>query len=271
MRINLIFLTIIASLILIATLVSANGLQDFTNIVFNNNLGTVEANHVTVNLKEGWNLLPLKFVAEAAGRYWANYEEGVTCNQEVFQHVWFYSPLTKNYYHFPTDEDDPLETIDDWRYPKTRGNDFLLNEFQNKYYHIYAGSAWIYSENNCILEGDDGVGLVALHSSNETQDISYDYEDLVLKKGWNLIPIDFLMVSTGKSFGDIFEPCDVIKFNIWDNMNQEWQISKEEETEMLPAFKNESPTIGDIFKTLAIKTNSDCRIGENILSLGVGV
>lgn len=70
---------------------------------------------------------------ESSGVYWSNFKEGQTCEQDIFQNVWCYSPVIGNYYHIPL--------IDDWGAPKTRNNDVLLNEFKAKYYHVYAGSA----------------------------------------------------------------------------------------------------------------------------------
>ncbi len=240
--------------------------DDFQQVVFNDNLGTVNGDHVTVNLKQGWNLLPLAFIADAGARYWGNYKEGSTCSQDVFQNVWFYSPEFRDYYHIPVDKGEQLSNIDDWVYPKTRGNNFLLNEFKNKYYHIYAGSAWIYSEGNCILEGDNGITLIYDQFNNDEQETSYKHDELVLRKGWNFIPVDMLMVASEVPFSQIFEGCNVIKYNVWDNEKQDWTVL-EEDMQNLDGFNNETPDKENIFSTFVIKTDSDCNLAKNIYTL----
>lgn len=241
--------------------------QDFQQITLNDNFGSVNGDQVNLNLKQGWNLLPLKFIAEAGGRYWSNYENGATtCEQEIFQNVWYYSPEFGDYYHVPVDKDEQLANIDDWRSPKTRGNDFLLGEFQNKFYNVYAGSAWIYSEKPCSLRGDDGIGLLSKEQVSEEQGKSYKYDELTLKAGWNFIPVDMLMSATEVSFGEIFARCNIIKYNVWDNANQDWIIPKENMQD-LNQFNNEIPNKKNVFDTMVLKIGSDCKLGENIYNL----
>ncbi|MEK6894921.1 MAG: hypothetical protein AABX48_00180 [Nanoarchaeota archaeon] len=240
--------------------------NNFQQVNFNDNFGGVSGDHVTIHLKQGWNLLPLAFIADAGGRYWGNYKEGSTCSQDVFQNVWFYSPEFGDYYHIPVDKGEQLANIDDWRYPKTRGNDFLLNEFKNKYYHIYAGSAWVYSEKGCTLEGDEGIKLTSSQVGDEEQERSYKYDELVLRKGWNFIPVDMLMVASEASFSQIFEGCNVIKYNAWNNEKQDWVVLKED-MQSLDRFNSETPDKENIFSTLVIKTDSDCNLAKNIYGL----
>jgi hypothetical protein len=241
--------------------------QDFQQITLNDNFGSVDGDDVTLNLKQGWNLLPLKFIAESGGRYWDNYENGkTTCEQEIFQNVWYYSPEFGDYYHVPVDKGEQLANIDDWRYPKTRGNDFLLGEFQNKFYHVYAGSAWIHSEKACSLSADSGVGLLSKEQVSEEQGKSYKFDELTLRSGWNFIPVDMLMSATEKPFGEIFAGCDILKYNVWDNQNQDWIIAKENMQD-LEQFNNEVLNRENVFDTMVIKVGSDCKLGENIYNL----
>ena len=232
--------------------------DDFIRITFDNNLGSVTNNmHVTINVQKGWNVLPLGFIADAKSRYWGNYKEGQTCDMAVFDNVWMYSPVAKNYYHIPV--------MDDWVYPKSRENNFLLNEFRNKYYHVYSGGAWLYSSENCILEGDNGIELTTggLYD-NSMEDKRYKYDELVLKAGWNFVPIQMAMVAYEKPLKDIFEGCGVERYNIWDNRDQKWLLNSQEMGQLLGFDQKVEPAV--IFKTLVVKTSRDCYLGTNMFS-----
>ncbi|MBS3090855.1 hypothetical protein J4217_00210 [Candidatus Pacearchaeota archaeon] len=255
-----IILPIAFALILLgAVFVSALNLQDFTNLQLGNNQGIVESpnGHVTINVVKGWNVLPLKFISEASGRYWGNYKEGQTCSQDVFQNVWYYSPERASYYHIPV--------IDDWSAPKTRDNAFLLGELQGKYYHVFAGSAWMYSPKNCTLEGDNGVDLVSRSYGSEDQDISYSYGDLILKAGWNFVPVDYLWSAMDKSFAEVFAGCNVEKFNIWDSQKQKWLFSISQNVTSASFAWNEEIAPPMIFTTLVVKTGNDCALAKNVI------
>lgn len=230
--------------------------NDFNKIILTDNLGNVtNSNDIKINLVEGWNLLPLEFIANANGEYHGNYKKGKTCNQDVFQNIWMYSPVSKDYYHIPV--------FDDWQYPKTRNNNFLLNEFKSNYFHIFAGSGWVYSNKKCILETSyHGVKLLRSNYNDEAQGKMSSYKKLILKTGWNLVPIDRLMVISETSLDKIFDGCGVQKYNLWDNKNQKWILSTEEMNKLI-GF-NEKININDIFKTVLIKTSSDCYLGDNI-------
>jgi|SRR3989344_8040977 len=191
---------------------------------------------------------------ESSGRYWSNFKEGQTCGQDIFQNVWYYSPIRGSYYHIPE--------IDDWGAPKTRNNDVLLNEFKSKYYHIYAGSAWIYSPKNCILEGDDGTQLVSGSYGNFEQEKVYQYKELVLKAGWNFVPIDVSMVAYEKSLKDLFNSCGAQKFYKYDKANNNWvDITAEISSgnKLVPS---------DIFTTYLVKTTINCNFADYKASSG---
>ena len=222
---------------------------DFENVVFSDNRGsTNEASHghVIYNINKGWNIVPLKFMMEASGRYNANEKEGQTCNRDIFQNVWYYSPVIKDYYHIPV--------IDDWGAPKTRNNNILLNEFKAKYYHIYAGSAWVYSLKNCILEGDDGTQLVSGSYGDEQQEKGYTHKELVLKAGWNFVPVDMRMAAYEKSLKELFDNCGATKFLVYDKNGNRWQD--------ISASVNNKIPISDIFKTIVVKTTQDCNFAD---------
>lgn len=231
--------------------VSAFSPQDFRNIVLSDNRGTIEdafsSGHVTYAIGKGWNLVPLAFIQEAAGRYWSNHKEGQSCNQDIFQNVWYYSSTTNDYYHLPY--------IDDWGSPVTRNNAFLLNDFRAKYYSIYAGSGWIYSPENCILEGDSGGELIS--DSYGGQAGGYQYKELTLKAGWNFVPIEPRMVYYEKTWKGVLEACGGDRIYHYDQPKNKW-IDLTKNTEVLD--RKFMP--GDIFNTYLIKTTRDCALAE---------
>ena len=228
--------------------------SDFENVTFSNNRGrTTEkaGNHVIYNLGKGWNLVPLKFLMEASGRYNSYYKEGQTCDQDVFQNIWYYSPVRADYYQLPT--------INDWGSPKTRGNDVLLKEFQQKYYHIYAGSAWAYTPESCSIEGDSGTQLLYGNYSNDQQEIGYSHKELILKAGWNFVPINMKMVGYEKSLVELLSPCGLEKAYTYDQLNNKWIDST-------AAAKNQSGSstlfVSDLFETILVKTSVDCNFAD---------
>ncbi len=246
---KLVFFVLI--LISVGILVSAISQSDFLNVIFSENRGSVDdasRGHVTYDIGKGWNLVPLKFIMESAGRYWSNFKEGRTCEQDIFQNVWYYSPVRGSYYHIPA--------IDDWGAPKTRNNDVLLNEFKAKYYHIYAGSAWIYSPKNCILEGDDGTQLISGSYGNAEQEKVYQYKELILKAGWNFVPVDMKMVAYEKSLKDLFNSCSAQKFYKYDRSGNKWvEITAE-------VMSGNKLQINQIFETILVKTTQDCNFAD---------
>ena len=232
---------------------SVMSIDQFTNLELGNNQGHVDSpkDHVTMNLKKGWNLLPLKFISDASGRYWSNKKEN-TCEQDVFLNIYVYSPVKKQY--------TKLLVIDDWKSPKSRNNEFLLGEFAGKYFHIYAGSAWLYAPKECTLEGDDGVGLISKSYGSEGEGKSYSYEQLVLKSGWNFIPVDYYWPAAERSFADIFDSCGVEKYYLWDNQKQSWIAASQQESGW-----NEKISPLMTFTTILVKTSKDCSIAKNII------
>lgn len=227
--------------------------SDFQNIVFSENRGNTDdesppGGHVTYNIGKGWNLVPLKFLAEASGRFWGNFKEGKTCEQNIFQNVWYYSPIRGGYYHIPV--------MDDWIAPKTRNNEVLLKEFKAKYYHIYSGSAWVYSSENCILEGDDGTSLVSGNYGDAEQEKGYRHTELVLKAGWNFVPVDIRMVAYEKSLKDLFDSCSPQKFYKYDKAKNKWM----DITSQINLGNKLVP--GNIFETYLVKITNDCNFAD---------
>lgn len=253
------FALILASVVFVSAALMP---EDFTNLQLENKLGIVAdpRGHVTINLQNGWNMIPLKFVGEASGRYWSNFKEGQTCNMDVFQNVWYYSPVRGEYYHIPV--------IDDWRYPSSRNNNILLTEFQNKYYHIYSGSGWVYSEEDCILEGDDGINLISKSYGGDTG-VGYNYKELILKAGWNFVPADFYWSALERSFADVFNGCEIEKINRWDSQNQKWLYTAEQ-MNTLPAGWQEKISPSKVFTTFVIKTKKDCTLAQNVIDGSTG-
>ena len=128
----------------------------------------------------------------------------------------------------------------------------LLNEFKAKYYHIYGGSAWIYSPENCIFGGSDGVELISENYGNTEQEKSYNYKELVLKAGWNFVPVDMKMVAYQKSLKDLFSSCGAQRFYKYDKANNQWIDAASESNsgdKLMP---------DDIFTTYLVKTTTDC-------------
>jgi len=221
-----------------------------------------EGNTVKLNVEQGWNLVPIKLLEGMAGRYWSLQKEGITtCEYDVAHKTWMYSPVAKKYTNF---------VIDDWISPDSRNNAFLKNEFSSKYFHVFYGSAWIYSTKSCIL-AYDSVGAYPSYNMAVTASASeieasknYTYAELTMKAGWNFFPIDTWMASLNKSNNDILGDCQVSKVNYWDATNQKWQLSATEMTDTANRLRDPtSPSIfvqDSVFKTILIKTENDCKI-----------
>ena len=248
-----IFSLCLSMLILVGVLVSAitYSPNDFVNIQLDKQRGFVQDEEIVrINIKQGWNLLPISFLASASGQ---NHRENA-CNQDIFYNVWIYSALDKKYYNIPTNENEDYE-LRNWISPKNQNDEFLLNEFNSKSYSVFAGSAWIYSEENCVLESQSGTELILGHGEINT----INNRDFVLKAGWNLIPIDKYMVFSEAPVSEFFNGCGVEDYVFWDNENQEWISNKNE--------FNFNVFPDDIFKTFAVKTKTDCNFAKNILDL----
>ena len=252
----------ILSLLSLSVLVFAQGIptqqppQHLVNIqqYYEINNGYVEnMDHVVVSLDKGWNLLPLKFIMETSGRYWSNYREGETsCEQDIFQNVWYYSPVARKYY--------PIPVIDDWGAPKTRENNFLLQEFRNKYYSIYAGSAWIYTPEACSLAGDSGTSLWSESYGDSEQEKSYRREELVMKAGWNFFAPDYGMYALQKNPWQLLESCGVEKAHGWHSDTQEWENIINEVRGAMSQGDYDAIQTTNIFETVLVKTSQDCNL-----------
>jgi hypothetical protein len=244
----LVFLIIIITVGNASAVVSPSDLQ---NVVFSDDRGsTNEASHghVTYNLVEGWNLVPLAFMYESSGRYWANHKEGRSCSQDIFQNVWYYSPVLKDYYHIPV--------MDDWASPVSRNNDLLLNEFKGKYYHVFSGSGWVYSPSDCILEGDSGTQLFADSYGSSELRPGYNKKELVLKSGWNFVPLDMHMAVYEKSLKELFASCQATRFYTYDPKSRKWVDASPE------VSAGKKIPFADIFKTYVVKTSRDCNFAD---------
>jgi hypothetical protein len=227
---------------------------------------------IKLNIKTGWNLIPLRLSYDTAGRYWSTYRAGqTTCTQDVAREVWMWSPVAGKYEFF---------VIDDWEAPNTRNNEFLQNEFEGQYYHAHLGSGWIYSAEDCVLAYDNtgfdipyaGYSLSAMYSGSQDQPSkNYNFDDLVLKRGWNFIPQDTWM-TIDKNYYNIFGNCEISKINIWNQDEQEWNIKSS--ADMVTAAQNmmepSAPNIGqsDVFLTLLIKVENDCKISMTSVTSG---
>ncbi len=249
-------LSTLICLLLIGTVFAIKPLRGDFDI--NNGLGRVEGaddhGHVIMTINKGWNLLPLRFIMDASGRYWGNYKEGQTCNQDVFQSVWYYSPASRDYYHIPV--------IDDWGAPGSRNNDFLLNEFLAKYYHIHAGSAWLYSPDMCILETDSGVELIFESFHDGDRSHYFKKEELILKSGWNFIPMNMRMYVFERNPYELLQDCSPSKFYGWNSRIQKWEALTDEIMEVIRTGEYDTPQTSNIFETILVKTNRDCYFAD---------
>jgi len=248
------FVVLCSLAVIFPTLVSATITKsDLQNVTFGNNRGSAEeagGGHVTYNLGEGWNLVPLKFLREASGRYHSYSQKGQACEQDIFQNVWYYSPVRKSYYQIPV--------MADWGAPRTRGNNVLLEEFRRKYYHIYGGSGWVYTSKNCSIEGDSGTQLISENYSDDQQGIGYNYKELVMKAGWNFVPVDLHMVIHEKSIVELFSACSPEKFYKYNKVSNEWL----DLTDAAKADSGSTLFVGDIFDTMLVKTRRDCNFAD---------
>lgn len=235
-------------------------IENFRNVQLgdpNHDFGKIDDfdGHVTLNVKQGWNIIPLRFLSSASGRYWS-FKKDTTCDQELFKNIYVYSPVVKQYSLVPV--------IDDWNYPKSRNNNFLLGEFQAKYYHAFAGAAWVYSPKACVIEADHGAKLLAMNGGSDPEGISYNYKDLKLKAGWNFVPVDYTMSALERTPKDIFDGCGVEKFNLWDAQNQQWVHTTSQHPESTDFAWDEPIAPGFIFSTFVIKTTKDCNLAKNV-------
>lgn len=245
---------IILFLLFIATTLSVTGVvpppEEFS---FMDGQGTATSHdHIEIRLDKGWNLVPIKYLAEASGRYHANYEEGISCDQDILQNVWYYSPAKNDYIL--------LENIDDWRFPVGRDKPEVLSEFKAQYYHAYAGSAWIRAPGPCTLAGDSGPSLISEHFSS-MDGYGYSREELILKAGWNFIPLTMRMAVFEHAFAEAIASCDPQRIFYWDSSTQSWIDMTGDHLSAI-AQENYADTVGfgDVGATMVVKTGIDCHL-----------
>ena len=185
---------------------------------------------VTLELNRGWNLVPM-FLAHSKRN------KDTTCDEKIFENLWFYSPSSKSYKKFPANwyflvTNDPSTVAEDQE---------VKNEVENKYYHIYLSSMWIYTPESCTVVGGD--------SSPVPQSIR---DSLVLKAGWNFVYHDQLMYIYNTPLGSLLGKCGLSKVYHWNPNNQKW--------ETVTDLERISVSTSQIFDTYLVKTDKDCTL-----------
>jgi len=249
---------IFAFILIIPALVTAQTLLNQHTQTWNNSM-------CTFNIKSGWNLVPLEALHSASGQYWTNYRSNLTtCDQSIARNAWMWSPVAGKYENF---------VMSDWDSPDSRSNQFLINEFGNKYFHVYYGSAWIYSKKDCMLTRTGfPAGMAAKLSSNQlepSKDETY-FENLTLKSGWNFVAIDTWM--QGKTLADVFSYCTISKINSWNPNTRQWNLGSSEmesaannlDNYEIPLYSTNDEgglqSSDAVFGTVLVRVNGDCRI-----------
>jgi len=142
-----------------------------------------------IEFNPGWNLLTTQ-VHENVKAFFPEVGNEDICKLNEFKATYVYDSITKKY----ISEKDLYEG-----YFSPEGDDRFKSSM---------GSAWFYSEKNCVLMLDS--------------DIVEDTGNLGLIQGWNFLSITPSMID--KSFNDFKGTCQIISVYGWDSQSQKWGV-----------------------------------------------
>jgi len=78
----------------------------------------------------------------------------------------------------------------------------LIDACRSKNYKIIF-TQHVELEDGPFSKNSQGVQLISENYGNTEQEKSYNYKELVLKAGWNFVPVDMKMVAYQKSLKDL--------------------------------------------------------------------
>ena len=220
-KVSILIIGLIALLIVIVVLVIWNFVIT-PNVISPYAIYDPDTKKATFHLKKGWSTMPL-----ISGDNFGNNCE-IFGKDEFVGVMWIWSPTQKKYYHIGE---------------ASQSQEFQ-NDFNNKYYYTTYGGLFVYLTKDCDIWINDYSALGP--------------DNFKIAEGWQLVSKNPTIANKGF---DVFNNCNIEKFNKWDNSLQKWvyESSSASIDELSNRFNQAE--IGEVF---FIKFSNEC-----VLNLGI--
>lgn len=177
------------------------------------------------HLKKGWSTIPI-----ISGDNFGN-DCDVFEGKEFVGAMWLWSPTEKKYYHIG----------------EASKSAQFKQDFENKYYHTAYGGLWVYLTRDCNIWINDYSKLGP--------------DNFKIASGWQLFAKHPTIADKGF---DVFNNCNIEKFNKWDNDKQKWLYNPTSTDLSELKTKFEQATIGEVF---FMKFSSECQLDLGLSDL----
>lgn len=199
---------------------------------------------IKFTLNPGWNIIPC-----AISIYKDNPEYENTCGDygNYIKAAYAYSPVQKQYFGTYYTGSQIISVPEG-------GEQILQNEKSSNFYHAmdYLGGCWMYTTTYCSFE--TSLYPKSMHSTvtQETMDTT------TIKKGWNFITIVPWMID--HSLKDLFQSCDVLAANTWDDLNQKWTYPSSSQYAGIISENDANIYDSSVGTVFVIKFANDCHL-----------
>jgi hypothetical protein len=226
-------LMILGLVLLVSSVVFAN---------YDSTTGTYE-----INLKEGWNLVPIGTGtpptianelsdSERSECYYLNNNTGW---HQKYPQQYFYDASQKKYIGSPSLT--------------------IVADSQNSVNGLITGAAWVHSNGNCKTWTTAG-------KKNTLPSIETNQKYAKLIQGWNFLAINPYMLGVKNNY--LFSNCSLTGFNFWDSENQKWFYpSSSQEAQYRKNLENEFRE-EDIGIVMVVKVANDCYLNYGSTATG---
>ena len=202
---------------------------------------------IKFTLNPGWNLVPLGI------SIYADPEHVNTC-KDTIKASYTYSPVQKQYlgsYYPSYGETIPVPE---------NAEQILMDEKNSNFYHAFdiLGGTWLYTTQYCQFEA--GIPPKSVYGTMTQEDMN----KITIKKGWNFIAITPFMIDN--NLKDLFQSCDVLAANTWDDLNQKWTYPSSSQYAGIISENDANIYEAGVGRVFVVKFGDDCH-----LTLGNGI
>lgn len=191
---------------------------------------------IKFKLNPGWNIIPRVIM------YSNNPEYPNTCEGYV-RAAYTYSPVQKQYIGVYYSSSGTVYVPED-------GQQILSDEADSNFYHVATifGAMWVYTTRQC--EFTTNIPSKSAYSRESV-------EEKTIKKGWNFITAAPFMID--HNLKDLFQFCDVLATNTWDDERQKWFHPSSTQP---PLITDSDANIVEEFVglTILVKVGEDCHL-----------
>jgi len=122
---------------------------------------------------------------------------------------------------------------------------------------------WVYSEKSCgeYPAATNFYRDIDRAKSNEV------INKIKLKKGWNMFYLHPVFLN--EKLKDVIGTCNIEKANVWNPVNQKWDLTSEESTSRVNDLLNTQITEELLYMPLLIKVTDNCKLGSGSEDSGV--